>query len=38
MLCTGADVAVANRMYGKWVSESDYQARDIDERYVHIKF
>ena len=38
MLCTGSDVAVADRMYGKWVSEDDMDLRDIDERYVHIKF
>ena len=38
MLCTGSDVAAATRMFGKWVSEEAMKSRDIDERYLHIKF
>ena len=37
-LCTGSDVEAATRMYGKWVSETAMSSRDIDERYLHIKF
>ena len=38
MLCTGDDVAQAARMYGTWVDKATMDARDIDERYLHIKF
>ena len=37
-LCTGTDVAAASRLYGTWISQTAAQERNIDERYLHIKF
>lgn len=38
MLCTGTDVAIAKRMYGIWVDKDTFNTRDINSRYLHIKF
>lgn len=39
MLYTGDDIVQAKRMYGEWCPiDGDLSGRDIDQRYLHIKF
>lgn len=38
MLCSGDDIVAKSRIYGKWVDEETMAARNVDKRYVHIKF
>ena len=37
-LCTGTYIAETSRLYGTWLTEDAAKQKDVDERYLHIKF